>query len=126
MRPGNIDFDLYRGDSYEVRVRLWSDDAGTVAVDLTGATVAAQIRNKTAGTTIVDLGVLVTLPNIVNISMTPDMYATCPAKGVWDMQVTFSDGQVNTPVAGKVAVTGDVTDSLVMPTVGRQGGHRYG
>lgn len=119
MTPGQLDLALYRGDSYEMRVRLWSDSAATIPVDLTGATVAVEIRDKTAGTRVVELGVLVTLPNIINVSMTPDMYVTCPAKGVYDLQVTFADGQVNTPLAGKITVTGDVTDSLVMPTAMR-------
>ena len=119
MTPGKFNLDLYRGDSYAWRFILWADDAQTVPVDLTGATVAAEIRDKSAGTHIVDLDVVVTQPNIVDVAMTPTMYDTCPSKGVWDLQVAFADGQVHTPVAGAVTVTPDVTDSVVMPVRAR-------
>ena len=93
--------------------RPWGDDSpGWCPYDLTGSTVAAQIRNKSAGTTIVDLGVIVTLPNIIDLEMLPDMFDTCPARGVWDVQVTTAVGDVLTPLAGPVTVPGDVTDSL--------------
>jgi hypothetical protein len=115
MNPGHFNLELYRGDSYAWRFILWQDDARTDPLDLTGATVAAEIREKSAGTHIVDLDVTVTLPNVVDVAMTPTMYATCPSKGVWDLQISFADGTVHTPVAGTVTVVGDVTDSVAMP-----------
>lgn len=114
MTPGKFDLDLYRGDSYAWRFILWQDAAQTIPTDLAGATVAAEIRDKSAGNKIVELTVVATMPNIVDVSMTPTMYADCPAKGVWDLQVTFPDGQVHTPIAGQVTVTADVTDSVPM------------
>jgi hypothetical protein len=113
--PGTYDLALYRGDSYGWRVRLWEDAAATIPADLTGVTVEAEIRDRSAGTFVVALDTVVTLPNIVDLAITPDMYATCPAKGVWDLQLTYADGTVRTVLKGAVAVTGDVTDSLVMP-----------
>jgi hypothetical protein len=58
----------------------------------------------------------ITQPNIINMAMTPAMYADCPSTGVWDVQLTFSDGRVTTPLAGKVTITPDVTDSLPLGT----------
>ena len=54
MTPGKFDLKLYRGDSYMWRVTLYSDTAGTVPIDLTGATVAAQFRDKPGGVVVVD------------------------------------------------------------------------
>ena len=119
MTPGKHNLDLYRGDTHSFRVVLWADDTQTVAYDLTGSTVAAEIREKSAGTHIVDLTVVVTLPNTIDITMEPDMFTTCPSKGVWDLQVTTATGEVLTPLAGAVTVTPDVTDSLVMPARSR-------
>lgn len=102
---------MYRGDSYSWRFILWEDDAKTTPVNLTGAEVSLEIRDKPAGTTILPMPCVVTIPNIVDISMTPAMYATCPTKGVWDLQITFQDGRVQTPIGGSVSVTADVTDS---------------
>ena len=120
MTPGKYDLQLYRGDSHNFRVILWADSGQTVAYDLTGATVEAEIREKSAGTHVVILDTVVSLPNIVDVAMLPELYATCPAKGVWDLQVTTADGEVLTPLAGTVTVTPDVTDSLVMPAVVRR------
>jgi hypothetical protein len=120
MTPGKFDLSLYRGDSYAWRFILWQDEAQTVPVDLTGATVEAEIREKSAGTSVVALTCTPSLPNTVDVAMTPDLYATCPSKGVWDLQVTFPDGSVQTPVAGTVTVSGDVTDSVAMPVAARE------
>jgi len=119
MIPGKYDLKMYRGDDHTWRFRLWQDASQTLPVDLTGATVAAEIREKSAGVAIVELIVVVTPLNIVDVSMTPAMYVNCPSKGVWDLQVTFADGKIHTPVAGAVSVIADVTDSVVMPMAAR-------
>jgi len=115
MTPGKYDLKLYRGDFHAWQFRLWADADAIVAVDLTDAVVAAEIREKSAGKHIVTLETNVTLPNMIDVIMNADNYTTCPAKGVWDLQITFPGDVVNTPVYGTVTVTGDVTDSAVMP-----------
>jgi hypothetical protein len=120
MTPGRYDLELYRGDSHGWRFTLWANFEQTMPVDLTGASVAVEIRDKSAGTHIVDLDVTIVLPNSVDVKMTPDMYVTCPTKGVWDFQITFPGGEVHTPLYGDVKVTPDVTDSLVMPAAARR------
>ena len=114
-QPGKYDLSLYRGDSFEWRFQLWEDEARTDPVDLTGATVAAEFRDKSGGLTIVAFRCVVTLPNIIDVFMDAAMWAGAPATGVWDLQITFLDGEVRTVVAGKVAVTADVTDSVSGP-----------
>ena len=59
MTPGKYDLTLYEGDSYAWRVRLWADADGLVPIDLTGATVAAQFRDKPNGLVVVDMGAVV-------------------------------------------------------------------
>lgn len=98
---------------------MWADSNQSIPADLTGATVKAEIREKSAGTIIVPLSATIVQPNLVNISITPIDYVTCPSKGVWDLQLTFADGKVQTPIAGAVTVEGDVTDSVVMPVTRR-------
>ena len=120
MTPGTYNLKLYRGDTHNFRVILWADTGQTVPYDLTGATAEAEIREKSAGTHVVILDTVVSLPNIIDIGMTPELYATCPAKGVWDLQITTAEGEVLTPLAGAVTVTPDVTDSALMPSVARR------
>jgi hypothetical protein len=115
MNPRKYNLALYRGNSQGWLFRLWTDEAMTEPANLDGADIKAEIRNKSAGTVIVDLDIVYTSPNMVQVTITPDMYATCPAKGIWDLQVTYPDGWVDTLVGGTVAVTADATDSLPMP-----------
>lgn len=111
MTPGRFDFNMYRGDSYSWRFILWNDVGKFDPIDLTNAVAEAEIREKPGGTVILNLPCVVTLPNIVDITMDPDMYVLCPVKGVWDLQLTFNDGQVHTPIGGNVSVSPDVTGS---------------
>jgi len=110
MTPGDFDLNLYRGDSYAWQFRLWQDEEKTIPLDLTGATVLAQWRDKIDGTIVVTLDKDITLPNIIEIAITPALWVGAPPKGgVWDLQVTQADGQVLTPVGGSVTVTSDVS-----------------
>jgi hypothetical protein len=114
-----FDLVLYRGDTYRFQARLWEDTAGGVPTDLTGATAEAEIRDKSAGAFVVVMECEITPPNLIDVTLTGDMWASCPTKGVWDLQVTMPDGDVRTVLAGKVDVTPDVTDSVVAPALRR-------
>lgn len=109
MTPGAYALNIYKGDTYQWRVRLWTDAQQTVPYDLTGAAAAAQIRDKPGGVLAVDLDCLITLPNIVDITLDSDSSALVPLVGAWDLQLTFPGPVVHTPVAGMVKATADVT-----------------
>jgi hypothetical protein len=119
QQPGRWDLVMYRGDSYSWRVRLWEDEPGGTPVDITGATVAAEIREKLWGVTVVELGAVLTPPNIIELTMAPEMWADCPIVGVWDLQVSMPPAEVRTVLAGDFISEGDVVDSVVPSTVGR-------
>jgi hypothetical protein len=116
---------LYRGDTYSWSFRLWDDEDQTVPHDLTGATAAAQIRNKPAGDLVIDLdcAVVTTGPpgpvttNTVQVELPADRWTAAPGIGVgaWDLEITYPDGNVTTVLAGKVTVTLDVTNSTPAP-----------
>jgi hypothetical protein len=119
MLPGKYDLKLYRGDSYSWSFVLWHDVDKTDPVDLTGATVAAQLRNKSGGETVIDLVcTVVSTPspprtNTVRVDLDAALWDNAPglAAGVWDLEITYPDGFVQTVVGGKVTATGDVTNS---------------
>ena len=79
--PGAYDLEVYRGDTYEWIFTLWANTARTDPVDLTGATVAAEIRDRPAGTAIVPLTTTVTLPNIIKARLHGATWANIPAAG---------------------------------------------
>lgn len=111
MIPGKYDLKLYRGDSYSWQFKLWEDSASTVPLDLAGSTVAVEIRDKPSGSKIVQLASTITAPNIINVTLSAVACKSCPPKGGWDLQITFPDGKVLTPVAGMVTVIPDYTAS---------------
>jgi len=111
MTPGNYPLALYRGDSYRWQFKLWLDAAKTQPADLADVTPKAQIRSKPAGTLLADLDCVVTLPNIIDASLDHTESQELPSKGSWDLQLTYTGGDVRTILAGPVTVTPDVTDS---------------
>jgi hypothetical protein len=110
--------DLYRGDSQRIQIRLWmvAPVVGPPAVpgvpyDLTGVTAKSEIRDRPAGTQITELSCVITLPNIIDIYLAAADSHKLPAKGAWDLQLTYASGDIKSPIAGPVTVTPDVTDS---------------
>jgi hypothetical protein len=104
--PGTLPLRLYRGDSYAWQVRLWSDDAYTVPVDLAGAMAAASIA-ATDG--VMDIVCTVTLPNVIDLNLAASEWNGVTNPTRWDLQLTWDDGRVYTLLAGGVTVQDDVT-----------------
>jgi hypothetical protein len=111
MRPGSFNLALYRGDSYQWDFTLWQDAANTIPVDLTAVEAEAQIRDQPGGQQIMNLTCTIASNVISMVLAATDWPKFTLIKGVWDLQLTYSDGTVFTLVAGAVRVTRDVTDS---------------
>lgn len=109
----------YRGDTHRWRFMLWADPGRTVAVDLTGVAVKAEIRSAPGGSFVAALGCAVTLPNTIDVQLTAALSASLPASGAWDLQLTYASGEVQTVVKGSVNATGDVTDAVAVSGVCR-------
>ena len=108
MQPAEFDLSLYRGDTFRLHLKLWEDKAASLPVDLTGATAESQIRNKAGGYIIVPLGCTVTTPNVIDVVLQSTDAETLPKRrGAWDLQVT--NGDVFSPIGGKVSITNDIT-----------------
>jgi hypothetical protein len=116
MMPGEFPLDIYRGDTARYQFKLWTDTGKTQPADLTGVTVAAMVRDKTSGGNYyADLQVTVTQPNIIDMFIPTTLSKEFPSKGVWDLQLTYTNGDVITVLKGPVAVTPDVTYTTVAP-----------
>jgi hypothetical protein len=108
MQPAEFDLSLYRGDTFRLQLRLWQDQAMSMAFVLTGATADSQIRNKAAGTIIVPMECTVTTPNVIDvILLSTDSINLPKRRGAWDLQVV--NGDVFTPIFGDVSITEDIT-----------------
>ena len=111
MPPGAYNLDLYKGDSNHWQIKLWEDEAKTDPVNLAGATARAQIRDKAGGSMVVPLACTVTTPNIIDIRMAASDWSkwTIQKSGVWDLEITYATGDVQTVLSGVVNWTADVT-----------------
>lgn len=109
--PANYPLNLYRGDTFKVQFKLWKNKEKTDPVDLNGVQVAAQIRTKPDSTTLLSLHCVITYPNIIDVSLTAEESTKLPAAGYWDLQLTYTNQEVQTVLAGAVKTTLDVTRS---------------
>jgi hypothetical protein len=107
---------LYRGDSRTLRFELYSDDAHTQPIDLTGygPVVTAQLRANPDAELLEPLTVdaSAAAAGVLIITVTPGSWAALAGVGTagFDVQFASTDGsQVTTVLAGKVRVTKDFT-----------------
>jgi hypothetical protein len=115
MNPGTANLDIYRGDTKRWQFKLWADTARTVPADLTGVAANVTIRDKAIGGSFeLALSCTISLPNIVNVTLTSDQSNSLPAVGVWDLQLNYPSGDILTPMKGDVIVTQDVTRPTVV------------
>ena len=110
MTPGDYALTLYRGDTYRWTFILWADANKTVPVDLTNATVKAEIRDKSAGTHITSMTCTTSLPNTIHMVLDATSCKTA-VNGKWDLQITDPINGVRTVLGGTVTITDDITDS---------------
>src|SRR5262245_4217688 len=114
MQPANLPLGIYRGDSQRLRVKLYGpvDAQGNpVPLDLTDVIPKSEIRNRPAGEIIVAFECTLTLPNMIELFLSAASSHSLPAGGVWDLQLSYPSGEVQTVLGGQVSVTPDVTDS---------------
>jgi hypothetical protein len=114
MTPGTYPLKIYRGDTYRYKFVLWSDTDHTEPVDLSEATVKAELRDKPGGTIYGEMQCTIELPNIIHGVLSADLTKSIPTKGgTWDMQLSFGVPvtDVKTVLVGNVIITADVTDS---------------
>jgi len=114
MEQGEYDLNLYRGDTFSRGFRFWETTINGTPFDLTGAVAEAEFRDKPGGASVLAFTCVVTLPNTITIHLVPAQWASStPAKGYWDLEVTFSPTEVYTLLAGEVVVKQDITNSAV-------------
>jgi hypothetical protein len=116
VTPGLYPLNLYRGDTYAWRFRCWQDEAKTVPADLAGVTPKAEIREKSGSLVLVTMECTVELPGVIYVEFPAEAWATWTkaTKAMWDLQLTYIEGEVITIIAGPVKITGDITDSSAL------------
>lgn len=109
FRPGNLDIQIWRNDTW---VQTYALTSNNTPISLVGATVNIQVRKGCGGT----LALSITNGNGATIGGTNNNEITVNKlvnidKGnyKWDMQVTLQSGNVRTYLEGDFIVYDDVT-----------------
>jgi hypothetical protein len=100
MVPADYNLNIYRGDTSRWQIKLWADKDKTQRADLTGITVEATLRNKAGDNFAMPLGCTVTEANIIEMVLTSGQSRDLPARGVWDLKLTYPSGDVATVLTG--------------------------
>lgn len=121
MQPVQCDINVYRGDDFELMVRLragfWDGTQWVpgVYMDLDGWMGKAQIRaSEDAAAVLAEFAVEI-LPQSgdtlggVRLTLADTVTKNLATAGVWDLQFTDVDDRVNTYLKGKVTISKDVT-----------------
>lgn len=114
MLPATKDISIYHGDTFVLMVRLREKTVDGLAgdpVDLTGATAKAQIRADYVTSTVtteMSCTFPTGQPGVILVKI-PASGTTAINTGVWDLQVTFPDGDVHTYLRGNVTSQQEVT-----------------
>jgi hypothetical protein len=106
--PAKLDLVLYKRDDAQFQVQFL--DVQRLVIDLSGASAIAQVRDN-AGVLLGTLGVTVNgVSDALVITIAKEQYATWTwTTGVYDLQVTLSNGDVKTLAGGTITIKGDVT-----------------
>lgn len=113
MQPVRYDLQIYKGQTWEQSFTFKTAGTTPTPIDLTGATVRAQIRPSdnsqilTAEFTVSNEGT----SGVVYLALTSEITATLPVgTQAWDLKVTDANDVVNYWVKGNVIITGRVTE----------------
>lgn len=112
LRPGALDLKVYRGDDFRIRLAFF--DADDSPLDISGWTLAAQMRSAYQGPLVATFTIdTATLPdNELNLNLSAADTSQL-GEGVypWDLQ-RFAGGQlVRTMLSGVAVVSPDVTEA---------------
>lgn len=114
-KPAQLDLDVYRGDDFDIVIRLRDSVTGAY-LNLTSLIGKASIRAEKGDATFLAKFVVTVMDQTVTpgglmLTLDSDTTTTLPLTGgVWDVQISNSDGTgVRTYLAGRVIVTEQVT-----------------
>ena len=96
----------YRGDTFRRQFAFFADSDHAVTSDLTGVDMAAEIRTAPGAAVITTIGLTVTLPNLIDLELTPAQTAQLPPASSWD--------QVTGRRAREILATWQVSDNLAL------------
>lgn len=113
LEPIRLDLRIFAGDSYTRSIALQEADGS--AINISGLTPRAQVRNRPGGTLLATLTAQIVgdpALGIISYSFTATQtraLAAVTSSMVWDLELDGGDTNLKTLVAGKVTVCPDTT-----------------
>lgn len=104
------DLHIEQGSTFSLEIECQDESGG--AVDLTGSSIAGQVRRSyaSAAPAAVFLGVVAPGRGLAELSLTAAQTAQMqPGRAVWDCELTFPGGTVQRLLEGSVRITPEVT-----------------
>lgn len=115
---GKYNLEIKRGDTFTRTLTCVSVDEGTGAespVDFSGCTFRAQIRLNSESATVLATLTVTESAGVISLGLAAATTAALPIpavrRAVWDLEITFPGGIVQTWIEGDVVLSGDVSRS---------------
>jgi hypothetical protein len=120
--PDVVDLSFVAGDTFRIRIRVVDPDTAN-ALPLTEYEFQAEVAKFTDRSVVAEFtatpdpdyptsAVILSLPPTETAKL-PDLGTGSEFKGIWDLEVTFPNGDVRTVAKGDVLCVLDVTNSGV-------------
>jgi len=118
--PDDVDLSFVAGDTFRIRIRVVDPDTAE-SETLTGYDFQAEIAQLSDRSVVAEFeatpdpdypasAVILSLPPTETAKL-PDLGSGTEFKGIWDLEVTFPNGDVRTVAKGAVLCVLDVTNS---------------
>ena len=112
MAAGKYNMLIQQGVTYNQTITL-KNAANTAAIDISGSTASAMIRETYQDPTpaaVFDCVIPVGTDGIIQIGLTPEQTASLSFdKGVYDIEITYSNGAKDRILQGNVVISKEVT-----------------
>jgi len=107
LLPQVVDLDLYAGDDSSFTLAVKNADGSPA--NLVGATVLSQIRQTPQTAAVAATFTTSISGNVITLGLAHTAAAGLGGSYVWDCQVTYASGQVQTIAAGQCRITAEVS-----------------
>lgn len=112
MKRDRFNITIFKNESFALAVAL--KDANQTAINLTGATLTAQCRDKSSNAVLFSFACTVTAPAnngqfVLSLSASSSVNLAAQKSAIYDVKISFSNGTVKRYLGGDVQIVDTVT-----------------
>jgi hypothetical protein len=106
-QPDRVDLRLYQGDDFAMTLTVTNPDGSNY--DLTGCTIAAQIRATPGANQVLATFTVSYSGNVITLQLPHAQAVLVAGQAAYDCQITDSNGFVTTLIYGDLVMAAEVT-----------------